>query len=181
MKLTKHILTLSAISLLTACANSPIRPLDISWCDNEPQEEVINLAADALFYFDRYQTKDLLPKGKQTLDELATKLTNGYAKVDQIDLIGHTDRMGNVSYNYNLGLNRAKTVRAYLQSHGVTAPMSVASAGETQPVTNGCYNLKAPQETQDGRSMSTVSEQLRSCLQPDRRVVVKILGVQKGR
>ena len=83
--------------------------------------------------------------------------------IDSIALTGHTDRLGSEQYNYNLGLQRAQTVKNYLQGKGVQAPISVASAGESQPVTTACTGTRA-------------TAALKACLQPDRRVTVDISG-----
>ncbi len=173
----KKLLLSSVMILLTACTSNVYRNVSCTKCGAAAEE--INLAADALFKFDRYKLQDLLSEGRVTLDELSDKLINGYTQVQAIELIGHTDRLGNKTYNQRLGLNRAKTVRSYLLSHGVNTDISVDSKGETEPVTNGCHNLKSPKETRDGRSMSRASNQLRACLQPDRRVVVKVYGIKK--
>lgn len=176
-----RIILLSLATVLTGCSsNYAYRNLSCLHCYEHLEQEEINLAADALFHFDRYQTKDLLPKGKQTLTTLANKLKNNYIIIKKIELTGHTDRMGNVKYNEKLGLNRAKTVKSYLSNHGVKYPMFTASAGENEPVTDGCYHLTAPLETATGVEKTRVSDKLRACLQPDRRVVVKITGIKKA-
>lgn len=127
----------------------------------------INLAADTLFKFDRHSLNDLLPKGRQEVIDLAYKITSGYASVRAINLVGHTDRLGNENYNQQLGLNRAKTVKALLVQNGVNpSQITVASQGENQPVTNGCFDLKH-------------GDELKACLQPDRRVSVEITGISR--
>ena len=136
-------------------------------CRAQPITDEINLAVDTLFKFDRYMLSDLLLPGRNQLDDVAQKIANGYVRVDRIDLIGHTDRLGTESYNQTLGANRAKTIRDYLVQKGVNPSiLSTASMGESQPVTNGCRGVQ-PREA------------LHACLQPDRRVVVKITGVRK--
>ena len=105
----------------------------------------------------------MLPEGKATLDRLAENLVSRQAHIDSIALTGHTDRLGSEQYNYNLGLRRAQTVKNYLQDKGVQAPISVASAGESQPVTTACTGTRA-------------TAALKACLQPDRRVTVDISG-----
>ena len=97
----------------------------------EPQVERINLSADALFRFNQSDAADMLPEGKATLDRLAENLVSRQDYIDSIALTGHTDRLGSEQYNYNLGLQRAQTVKNYLQGKGVQAPISVASAGES--------------------------------------------------
>ncbi len=171
----KKIVLGGLITLLTACSSSGVynnvacgvHPNSSCAKNKVFKEEQINLAADALFQFDRYSEDDLLPTGRQQLDELASKLIGRYIRIDNITLVGHTDRLGSVAYNNTLGLNRAKTVRAYLQARGVDANIVAKTAGESQPVTDGCRGVR-PQV------------KLRACLQPDRRVVVRVLGEKKA-
>ena len=164
--------------LLTALAaglssQAAARDVHHRWCAEEapvaqpvvaePQVERINLSADALFRFNQSDAADMLPEGKATLDHLAENLVSRQAHIDSIALTGHTDRLGSEQYNYNLGLRRAQTVKNYLQDKGVQAPISVASAGESQPVTTACTGTRA-------------TAALKACLQPDRRVTVDISG-----
>ena len=134
--------------------------------EEKPVVEKINLSADALFKFDKSTIDEMLPEGKATLDNLIKQITEGYVSVDSIVLVGHTDRLGSETYNYDLGLRRAQTVKSYLEQNGVTAPISASSAGETQPITTGCVGTKSTTE-------------LKACLQPDRRVTVEITGIKK--
>ena len=162
--------------LLTALAaglssQAAARDVHHRWCAEEapvaqpvvaePQVERINLSADALLRFNQSDAADMLPEGKATLDRLAENLVSRQAHIDSIALTGHTDRLGSEQYNYNLGLQRAQTVKNYLQGKDVQAPISVASAGESQPVTTACTRATAA---------------LKACLQPDRRVTVDISG-----
>ena len=131
------------------------------------QTEMLNLSADALFKFNGSSTSDLLPQGYSELNTLATAISSGYASVSKIHLVGHTDRLGSDAYNHQLGLKRAQTVRQYLIQKGIPDQViSYSSASKSQPLTNGCYDIKA------GAAQ-------KSCLQPDRRVSVEITGVKK--
>ena len=133
----------------------------------EQQTETLNLSADALFKFDGSKLNDLLPKGRDELNNLAAKIHTVYSNVSHIHLTGHTDRLGNEAYNAQLGLARANTVRAYLNQHGIPNQIiTYSSLGENLPVTDGCYAIKE-------------KTALHSCLQPDRRVVVEITGIKK--
>lgn len=169
---TKLISTISVALLLTACS-SHLTDVNHKWCPPEQKPivkqiraEQINLAADTLFKFGKHNQADLLEKGQIALSELVQKINSNYAHIDSINLTGHTDRLGSKKANYKLGLNRAKTIKSYLQQHGVTAPISVTSIGEEQPVTKDCKGNKA-------------TKALIECLQPDRRVVVEIQGIKK--
>jgi outer membrane protein OmpA-like peptidoglycan-associated protein len=127
----------------------------------------IDLAADTLFKFNGASLNDLLPKGRQEVLNVASQISTGFVSVRQIKLVGHTDRLGSDSYNNQLGQNRADTVRNLLVQNGVAGNViSTASAGKGQPVTNGCFDVKQ-------------REELKACLQPDRRVSVEITGIAK--
>ncbi len=127
--------------------------------------EKITLNASALFRFDRRTQADLLPQGKAELDQLAARIQQVYASVDAIDLVGYTDRLGSDAYNQTLSQDRANTVKAYLQTKGVTATMSAQGRGESNPLVQCEGN--AP------------TAKLTACLQPNRRVEVMITGIKK--
>ncbi len=124
--------------------------------------EKIKLSADALFDFD---SANLRPAGRTALDELAAKA--GALNLEVILAVGHTDRIGSDSYNKNLSDRRASAVKNYLVSKGVDANrIYTEGKGETQPVTGTqCDGVK-------GRTA------LISCLQPDRRVEVEVIGTK---
>ena len=128
----------------------------------------VNLSADTLFVFDRSSAADMLPQGKAELDALARALRGQEMQVQSLVITGHTDRLGDEAYNDALALQRANTVRDYLKAAGVVAPMEVRSMGEREPVTVGCKG--------EARTPALIA-----CLQPDRRVVVEILGHAAGR
>lgn len=121
----------------------------------------INLEADALFKFDR---TIMLPSGQQKVQKLVQDINSMGAKVEQIRIVGHTDRLGSDGYNDKLSLGRAKAVATYMQQQGLTIPMTTAGRGEREPVTTNCKGTKA-------------TSQLINCLQPDRRVSIDLIGV----
>ncbi|WP_395322062.1 OmpA family protein [Variovorax sp. UC74_104] len=123
----------------------------------------VTLSADALFAFDRSSAPDMLPKGRGELDALARALQGQEMQVQSLTITGHTDRLGDEAYNEQLGLRRANTVRDYLKGAGVGVPMDVRSMGEREPVTRDCMGAQR-------------TPRLIACLQPDRRVVVDIIG-----
>ena len=86
-------------------------------------------------------------------------------KLEVILAVGHTDRFGSATYNQRLSERRAAAVKTYLVSQGVDANrVYTEGKGETQPVTgNKCDNVR-------GRAAQI------SCLQPDRRVEVEVIG-----
>ncbi|MDB5210688.1 MAG: ompA family protein, partial [Sediminibacterium sp.] len=67
---------------------------------------------DVLFKFDE---KELKPEFAGKLDSLIDKIKNKTFK--RIEILGHTDSLGNDQYNQRLSLGRAETVKKYLMNH----------------------------------------------------------------
>ncbi|MBB3255579.1 OOP family OmpA-OmpF porin [Paraburkholderia bannensis] len=121
----------------------------------------ITYQADALFDFDKATLK---PAGKEKLDDLASKIQA--LNLEVVVATGYTDRIGSAAYNDRLSLRRAQAVKSYLVSKGVPAErVYTEGKGKRNPVTTGC--------NQKNR------KQLISCLAPDRRVEVEVVGTQK--
>lgn len=129
-------------------------------------QERLDISADALFAFNKAGYDDLLPAGRQKLDELIQGLEEVYARIDRITLIGHTDRLGSAAYNQRLSEQRAETVKAYLQAQGVAAEIRTVGRGATE------------QPVQCGTETKT-TQVLIDCLQPNRRVTVEVSGIRK--
>lgn len=124
--------------------------------------EKVTLKSDALFEFNK---ADLRPEGQQKLDELAR--TAQGSRVEQVIIVGHADRIGSEKYNNDLSERRAEAVKSYLSAKGVDQQRVRAEGrGESQPVTQ-CGKMGA----ENGSNKKLVS-----CLQPDRRVEVELLG-----
>lgn len=144
------------------CAQAPSTPVVAV----VPVSESISLGADTLFKFDGASLSDLLPKGRQELDSLVQSINSRYSKVEKIHLTGHTDRLGQDAYNQDLGLRRAETVKNYMVQKGIPSQVfSFDSMGERQPVTDGCHSAGN-------------REELKQCLQPDRRVTLDLTGLK---
>lgn len=67
---------------------------------------------------------------------------------DYLLIIGHTDSKGSASYNQELGLRRAQSVKAYLRDQGIRVPIKTESKGESDPMVNdqnsdGSYKTEA--------------------------------------
>lgn len=128
------------------------------------QKENITLLGDALFKFNKAGRGDLLPGGLDRLREVAESLKK-YRKIESIAYTGHTDRYGKTDYNDALSLQRANTVRNYLESFGVKADkVSTAGRGNREPVAECSTKPPKPEQT--------------VCLTPNRRVAIEILGVK---
>jgi OmpA-OmpF porin, OOP family len=125
----------------------------------EPEIEKVKLSSEALFDFDK---ATLRPGAKQSLDELARRLSNYPKQIDSIKVFGHTDRLGAADYNQRLSTERATAVKDYLASQGVpAAKIRAEGKGSSDPVTTDCQGTKR-------------SKALIECLQADRRVEVHI-------
>jgi OmpA-OmpF porin, OOP family len=121
------------------------------------------LSADALFAFGRSGLKDIQPQGQSELAAIAGQLKD--SKATLIQLIGHTDRIGNEADNQALSQRRAQTVREFLIQNGVAADSLVAyGVGESQPVKQCADSLP--------------HTALVACLLPNRRVEVVVKGVE---
>lgn len=127
--------------------------------EKTPMPQRVELSADALFAFGRSGPSDLLPQGRRELDALAAGL-RGARETSRIRITGHTDRLGSASFNEELSLARATTVRDHLVQAGVPARgMQVQGKGETEPKVQ-CEQKKR--------------EELIACLAPNRRVEIEV-------
>ena len=137
-------------------------PPPVAVVQPEPPRMVIQkltLSTDVLFEFDKAELKDA---GKQKLDELADQVKG--AKVDEIVVVGHADRIGSESYNEKLSEARAQSVKDYLAERGAqTNVITAQGKGESAPVTGDQCKKMA-------------GKKLIECLQPDRRVEIEVLG-----
>lgn len=128
----------------------------------EPPRMVIqkvSLSTDVLFDFNKAELKDA---GKQKLDELASQIKD--AKVEEIVVVGHADRIGSETYNEKLSEARAQSVKGYLAERGAkTNVITAQGKGEAAPVTGDQCKKMA-------------GKKLIECLQPDRRVEIEVLG-----
>jgi outer membrane protein OmpA-like peptidoglycan-associated protein len=83
------------------------------------------------FDFDEYELTDM---AKNQLDDLGMKMTDHPRSL--LELVGHTDQTGSKSYNFELGIKRAESVKKYMiDQYGIALyRMFVATHGETKPV-----------------------------------------------
>jgi outer membrane protein OmpA-like peptidoglycan-associated protein len=89
-------------------------------------------------------TSTLSDAGQQRLTGLVNQLKSDNDNV-YVEIQGFTDATGPEDFNYQLGLERAETVRRYLHSQGVAlSRMATISYGEDMPA--------APNDTAAGRA-----------------------------
>lgn len=84
--------------------------------------------------------------------------------ISNITVTGHTDDIGSAEANRKLSEKRAAAVAHFLQSRGISAPITTYGAGETQPLIKCDTQLRS---------------KLTECLAPNRRVEIQVRGTQK--
>lgn len=125
-------------------------------------KRTVILYTDNLFKFDKSSLKDLLPDAEGILKKEFEFLNETNFKIEKVSITGHTDNIGDEKYNYNLALKRANTLKAYLKKLGVKINISVNSKGESEPIIY-CVGNK-------------LNDELKKCLQPNRRVIIEVEG-----
>jgi len=127
-----------------------------------PLRQKVSFSAESMFGFDASAVQ---ASGKTALDTFAGELVG--TQFESINVTGHTDRLGTTAYNQTLSQQRADAVKTYLVGTGKVdaSKVNAVGKGETMPVT-ATADCKGKQ----------VSAKLISCLQPDRRVDVEVIG-----
>jgi peptidoglycan-associated lipoprotein len=109
----------------------PVEPVDTrDWGKMTPAEMGIN---DVFFAYDSFDIDDA---GMRALAQNARVMKDHADVVVMVE--GHCDERGTVEYNLALGEKRAKGVREYLVSLGVSAAqLRVTTYGENKPFATG--------------------------------------------
>lgn len=116
--------------------------------------EPLRLSADALFAFD---SAALSAAGRQAVDGVVGQVQRA-SRVQHIDVVGYSDRIGTTAYNLDLSRRRADAVRSALVDGGVD-PTAVRAdgRGDAEPLVQCAQRSHA---------------QLIACLAPNRRVQI---------
>ena len=124
------------------------------------------LQASALFPFDKFDYASMLPQGKAEIGQVAADIASSKARIDRIEIVGHTDPEGSDAYNQTLSERRASTVRQALAENRLPTNALVASGrGERELVVADC------------RTRHPHNKALRTqCDQPNRRVEIQLFG-----
>ena len=126
--------------------------------------ERVVLASDVLFDFAKFGLEELTAAKRSTLGGLLER----FAKYDatslrKVIITGHSDRIGKPAANVMISKKRAEAVKAFLIRAGIdTDVLEVAGVGAVSPVKH-CT----------GRARTA---KLKTCLAPNRRVEVEIIG-----
>ena len=113
------------------------------------EPSIVTIDDRTLIYFPYNSVDQILDDEIKTyLSQIADRLERTEEKVY---LTGHTDSFGNASYNFRLGMQRARVVERYLISQGVSGDrIEIDSRGEIDPI--------APNSTEEGRSRNRRTE-----------------------
>ncbi len=109
---------------------------------------IVEIASDVLFAFD---SADLSPAAPAQLNRAADLIRQGGDSPVQV--IGHTDSVGDDAYNLSLSLRRAQSVVAWLAGDGAipTDRLAAAGRGEAEPV---APNEANGADNPDGRALN---------------------------
>ncbi|UST72284.1 OmpA family protein [Pseudomonas siliginis] len=129
----------------------------------QSQERSYSLSSDVLFGFGKAGYEDIREDGRREIGNLVRRLQKENVRIDSVEVVGHTDRIGRDAANEALGLRRAQTVRQLLIDNGfASASITARSAGGRMPVTQDCRGDR---------------KALIACYASDRRVVIHLNGM----
>lgn len=125
-------------------APEPASPVaEPTWIEEPVSEKKVVTLEGIYFPFDSYR---LTPEALASLNQQAVILKEH--KETKVEVGGHTDSKGTISYNRALSKRRARAVRLYLISKGISRErLSVKAHGALRPV--------ASNETEEGRAKNS--------------------------
>ena len=169
----------AAIALLASCASTPETPAPVPAPAPAPRaapaaapaavakpgrcDATVTLQKDEVFAFDR---SALTPAATARLDrDVIAKLAT-CARVENVVIEGHADRIGSQQYNQKLSERRADSVKNYLVNKGAErAKVETIGMGKTTPA-KFCPDTAKRVE-------------LIACLAPNRRAIIAVNGPAK--
>jgi outer membrane protein OmpA-like peptidoglycan-associated protein len=132
---------------------------------NPPISEKITLSSDALFEFGDAR---LSPSAQWRLSQLADRIKQEGARLQEVMLVGHTDRLrsdGHQERNQILSEQRAESIRQYLIAQGIAEDkIQAIGAGSSQPLVECATRQSKARQI--------------ACLTPNRRVEIILRGVK---
>ena len=128
----------------TPTAPEPASPAaEPTWIEEPVSEKKVVTLEGICFSFDSYR---LTPEALASLDQQAVILKEH--PETKVEVEGHTDSKGTISYNRALSKRRARAVRLYLISKGISRErLMVRAHGASRPV--------ASNETEEGRAKNS--------------------------
>lgn len=146
-------------SFMPVQVEEPVEEAQVAPAPAAPPMRRVTLDTDTTFGFDSDQLSD---EGKQELDQIVD--ASETAENMQIQISGHTDRIGPEGYNEDLSRRRAEAVKEYLVSEGVPEEsISLAALGESNPIVQ-CEGMSG--------------DALIECLEPNRRSEIEFAAFE---
>jgi len=152
------------VSRVAQACREGVAPIPASQLANAPHR--ITLPADTLFAFNRSDAAGMTGPGMSAMDNLLAMLKADFSRVESMHVIGHADPLGNAQANERLATERSRTVATYLQMRGLSSmSISTEGRGDRDPVISTCSRQ--------------ITARSIACNQPNRRVVVEVLGIRR--
>lgn len=124
------------------------------------------LAGDTLFAFNRSDRGGLTQEGVMAINRLLGQIRMEYSRIDRVHVIGHADPLGNDASNERLSIERAQTVREYIEMVGqMNGRVTTEGRGSREPVVRQCSRIASPESV--------------ACNQPNRRVALEVTGQRR--
>ncbi|MCB0546049.1 MAG: OmpA family protein [Phaeodactylibacter sp.] len=106
----------------------------------------------------------------------------GLNKDALLRIVGHTDSIGSVDYNLDLGMRRAQSARDYFRGLGVESKISVESMGEERPVapnsnTDGSDNPEGRQKNRRVNFILSTVEDWQKALEENKKILEDASGL----
>ncbi len=138
--------------------------------DTSPQRqrvtEEITLGAHTLFEFDRSDPAAMTEQGVRSINDMVDKILNNFAEVEHLHLVGHADPLGKKDANELLGINRARTVKQFIERRSLPGVrITTEGRGDREPIVTNCAPIDTPESIR--------------CNLPNRRVVVQVTGIKR--
>jgi outer membrane protein OmpA-like peptidoglycan-associated protein len=148
------------------------------------RRSTITIDASTVFPHSKFALADTFADGRKALDDLARKVDAECTGVERVVIEGHADITNGTrdpKHNDRLSLARAVTVRDYLATRFAKPyPLEAIGYGHTAPVKTSCIYPRGSKLSAGGLEpgSATIADMnaLAECLQPNRRVVVRVEG-----
>lgn len=128
-------------------------------CTDEESPIIFNLNSESFFEFGGADLRDVVKSDE--LQNVIAFIKTHHDKDLKITVSGYTDHIGDRRYNQKLSEARAQTVADYILSRGFEGQIQAFGFGASEPIVTDCSS-NLPRDT------------LIQCLQPNRRVTVRI-------
>lgn len=131
LSLVKRFGSASKAAPLAAIAPAIVPAVETPKAAVIPETKLASIGPISTVNFE-FDQSGIMPTAANRLDEIAAAVSGSNS---QITLEGHTDWISTETYNYDLSLKRADSVRRYLESKGISrSRMTVRGFGEKRPM-----------------------------------------------